>query len=128
MENKSYKQYGHVRNYKKIAPEKTSKKEKVTPYLRGPIPIWWLRRAYKQCKLSVEVGISLWHYRALMKSEEFSVTCKKISEVIGLSRQQTLRGIKELEKTKLIKVKRKRGSKSTFKLITKNPESDSQKA
>ena len=100
--------------------KKTTKKaEKVELYLRGPIKLWWLSIAKEKSYTALLVGLVLWHYRSLMKSLEFSITFRKLMIPLSLSRQQVIRGIIDLEKVNLIKVKRKKGSKSSYVIVDK---------
>lgn len=88
--------------------------KKREPYLRGPIPLHWLRVAYCESPSCLMVGMVLWHYRALTKSLTFPLSLKKLASVSSVSYRTAQRAVKILSELNLIQVKHKAGSKNTF--------------
>ena len=39
------------------------------PFLAGPVPMWWLERAYRLGAAALAVGLALWHARGLRRGQ-----------------------------------------------------------
>ena len=88
-----------------IKKEKKLGKKSNCPFLKGPIPIHWLASAKKASPTALSVGLYLWHLSGLTKKKTFKATNRALP-LLGLNRYAKYRGLKELEKSGLIKVKR----------------------
>ena len=92
-------------------------KPKCQPYLRGPIPWGWLRTAIALPGSGLEVGLALWHYRALNRSVEFRVGIRDVADLLGLSSDTVRRGLRALVGAGLVGVSCQPGRKSTFTIL-----------
>ena len=88
-----------------IKKEKKLGKKSNCPFLKGPIPIHWLASAKKASPTALSVGLYLWHLSGLTKKKTFKATNHTLP-MWRLDRYAKYRGLKELEKSGLIKVKR----------------------
>lgn len=80
------------------------------PFLRGPIPLWWLARAAQLRKPALPAGLALWFVRGVTnKTDPIRVSAavrKKVRQTAG----QMLRGLRALEGAGLVRfVKEGRG-------------------
>lgn len=87
------------------------------PYLRGPIPLAWIRAASRKSRGCLLVGLGLWHLRSLNKNTSFPATMRQIGGVFGVSHRTVQRGVAELCALGLIKIEWKAGSRHTYTLI-----------
>lgn len=78
-------------------------KRQVRPFLRGPIPLWWLARAADVCSAGLSVGLCLWFMRGVMKSGGPIKVSRAVLRKLNLSRDQSRRGLQALEKAGLVK-------------------------
>ena len=88
-----------------IKKEKKSGKKSNCPFLKGPIPIHWLASAKKASPTALSVGLYLWHLSGLTKKKTFKATNRTLP-MWRLDRYAKYRGLKELEKAGLVRVKR----------------------
>ena len=88
-----------------INNEKKLGKKSNCPFLKGPIPIHWLASAKKASPTALSVGLYLWHLSGLTKKKTLKATNHTLP-MWRLDRYAKYRGLKELEKSGLIKVKR----------------------
>ena len=88
-----------------IKKEKKLGKKSNCPFLKGPIPIHWLASAKKASPTALSVGLYLWHLSGLTKKKTLKATNRTLP-MWRLDRYAKYRGLKELEKSGLIKVKR----------------------
>ncbi len=82
-----------------------------TPFLKGPVPLDWLQRAMKLGVGPLSVGITLWYLRGLKKSESLKIGIGDIAELVSRSWRTTYRGLRTLERHRLVTVKRHPGRK-----------------
>ena len=71
-------------------------------YLRGPIGWDWLKTAMALPGSTLEVGLALWHYRALNKSLTFKKGVGDIAKFLELSKDTVRRALRSLEDAQLI--------------------------
>jgi hypothetical protein len=106
------------------SPRRTEGKRKVDPYLRGPIPWWWLVAMQACGKAAMIAGLSLWHLRALRKSETIVTNHRALGEWFGASEKVIRQGLHALEKVNLIVIERPVGRSQIITLIPARPEKD----
>jgi hypothetical protein len=87
-------------------------------FLKGPVPMNWLKKAMKQPGASISIGLVLWYYKGLRKSNKFEIGITEIVEIIGCSRYTVHRGLFSLEKAGLISVQHHNGRKHVLTIIT----------
>lgn len=87
------------------------------PFLKGPIPLTWLRAAATSPGASpLAVGLLLWHLRALTKSEEVVLSSSARAK-LGVERKAAYRGLSALEERGLVQVSRKRGKAARVRIV-----------
>ena len=102
-----------------IKKEKKSGKKSNCPFLKGPIPIHWLASAKKASPTALSVGLYLWHLSGLTKKKTFKATNRTLP-MWRLDRYAKYRGLKELEKSGLIKVKRQNKNSPEVTILNGN--------
>ncbi len=86
------------------------------PFLKGPIPLWWLEGAGKLPGKALHVGISLWFLSGVTKSDTVRFNqCQQ--ERYGVKRDAARRAIQALEKANLIAVNRGCGKRQEVTII-----------
>ena len=99
-------------------PEPTKRTStKPASYLRGPITWDWLHTAMKLPGATIEVGLALWHFRALNKSLTFRKGVGDLARFRELSPDTVRRALHALENADLIKVTRTPGQKSVIEML-----------
>ena len=102
-----------------INNEKKLGKKSNCPFLKGPIPIHWLASAKKASPTALSVGLYLWHLSGLTKKKTFKATNRTLP-MWRLDRYAKYRGLKELEKSGLIKVKRQNKNSPEVTILNGN--------
>ncbi len=77
-------------------------------FLKGPIPWAWLDRAGRLPGKSLAVGLVLWQLAGLSRKRTIHVCLANVHS-LGLSEDSARRGIKALERARLIEVRRRPG-------------------
>ena len=88
---------------------RTKSTPKHKPFLKGPIPLHWLRTASELPNRALKVGILLWYLHGLEKGPKHLVLTNKRAALFGLSRYTKGRALRELEKAGLVIVRRSPG-------------------
>jgi len=84
-------------------------------FIKGPIPVAWLARAYRAgAGAGMVIGAALWFQSGMRLNRTVRLTNKEV-ERWGLSRQSKWKALAALEKAGLVKVDRRR---STSPMIT----------
>ena len=87
------------------------------PFLKGPIPLTWLRAAATSPGASpLAVGLLLWHLQALTKSDEVVLSATARAK-LGVERKAAYRGLSALEERGLVHVIRKRGQAPRVRIV-----------
>jgi hypothetical protein len=94
---------------------------KILPYLRGPIPWYWLRRATELGESALATGLAVWHLRALNKKMTFEASLNKLRKWTGLSEKSTRNGLHRLESAGLLEVERPQGKNPSITLVDIHP-------
>jgi hypothetical protein len=87
------------------------------PFLKGPIPMAWLKSAAELPGKAFQLGIAIWWLRPMSKSENFKLT-KKALDYVGISRDATYDALKRLEARGLIRVQRSPGRRPIVGILT----------
>lgn len=78
-----------------------------TTYLGGKPPMWWLQRAAARGKSALATGLALWFKRGLQGRSRGPIRVDATARrAMGLSQDQTSRGVHALEAAGLVKVHR----------------------
>jgi len=77
-------------------------------FLRGPVPLDWLRRAAELPGCALAVGLALWFLHGCMNQPTVKLT-RQTLELFGVKRQAGYLGLKNLEKSGLIRADRHPG-------------------
>ncbi|MEX1230836.1 MAG: hypothetical protein WEB58_11395 [Planctomycetaceae bacterium] len=83
-------------------------KREATRFLRGPVPVHWIKQAAALPGKALAVGIAIWFLCGLRKRSKLKFS-RATWEQFGLSRSATYRGLEHLESTSLISIDRRRG-------------------
>ena len=85
-------------------------------FIKGPIPWEWVQRAALQPGKSLHVSVAIWFLAGLKKSHEFSLS-QSVMRDMGVKRHAAYRALEQLERAKLIEVKRKRGANPMIRIL-----------
>lgn len=90
-------------------------------FIKGPIPLWWLKVASEECKPSAfKLGLLLF-YRYGVRDQDRPIT-KNQMDSIGLNRKRKAEALLELQTARLITVETKgRRQVPRLDLETRNP-------
>lgn len=77
-----------------VPPGRTG--DRFSPFVRGPIPLWWLARASEAGSAAIRVELCLWFMRGVLKSGNAINVSKAVLRKLKLSRDQSQRGLKAL--------------------------------
>jgi len=86
------------------------------PFLKGPIPLWWLTRAAKLPGKATALGIALWWIHGMSKNDSFKLT-RKALEAMNVSRDAATDGLRRLEADGLVSVQRAKGKRPVVQII-----------
>ena len=98
-----------------ITPKWVYEKKK-KHFLKGPIPMPWLVVAANLPGKALHVGIALWFWSGIKKSEKFILPGNVITD-LGVSRQTCNTQLKAMEKAGLLSIKARIGKKSQITLF-----------
>jgi len=87
------------------------------PFLKGPIPMAWLRSAAELPGKAFQLGIAIWWLRPMSKSENFKLTQRAL-DYAGISRDATYDALKRLEARGLIRVQRSPGRRPIVGILS----------
>lgn len=90
-------------------------------FLKGPIPMEWLRTAMRLKGRALHVGVMLWHFRGLRRSDTFKVGLGDLGQGV-ISRYTVRRALSALAGVGLIEVTGKPGQK--LRVTVRHPEGD----
>ncbi len=85
-------------------------------FLKGPIPLTWLRVAAHQPGKAVSVALELWLWAGIKKSRTVRISLSNLRVAPKLSRSSASRGLAALERAGLVTVVRRSGRKPTVTL------------
>ena len=75
------------------------------PFLAGPVPMWWLERAYRLGAAALAVGLALWHARGLRRGQPGGIKVNAATRRrMGLSKDQARRGVHALHGDRLVTI------------------------
>jgi hypothetical protein len=87
------------------------------PFLKGPIPMAWLKAAAELPGKAFQLGVAIWWLRPMSKGENFKLTQKAL-DYVGISRDATYDALKRLEARELIRVQRSPGRRPIVGILT----------
>ena len=88
------------------------------PFLKGPVPLDWLKRATLLRKPAMPAGLALWFQRGLSRNVGPIRIVANLRKKFGLSAAQMLRGLRSLEADGLVRfVKDGRGRCAVVEII-----------
>jgi len=85
-------------------------------FLKGPVPLGWLREAGKLPGKTLHVGMELWFQVGLHRSHEVRFSYTSGSE-FGVTRHSAYRALRALEQAGLIIVNRHRGRSPIVRIV-----------
>ena len=86
------------------------------PFLKGPIPMAWLKSAAELPGKSLHLGVAIWWLRPMSKTVSFKLTQKAL-DYVGISRDATYDALKRLEARGLVRVQRSPGRRPTVEIL-----------
>jgi len=86
------------------------------PFLKGPIPMSWLKLAAELPGKAFHLGIAIWWLRPMSKTASFKLT-RRALDYVGISRDATYDALKRLEARGLIRVQRLPGRRPTVEVL-----------
>jgi hypothetical protein len=86
-------------------------------FIKGPIPLDWIKKALKLAPCAIRIGIVLWYISGLRKNETFILSNVMLKK-FNIYRHTKYRGLELLEEAGLIEVERrfKKNPKVTIKM------------
>jgi len=93
-------------------------KQKVKPFIKGPIPLDWLRDAAKLGTNALEAGLVIWYKTGMSKGEPVKLGNRDLVMLTGKSRDTGRRALQALESAGLVAVEKLPGRKHLIKVIT----------
>ena len=84
--------------------------KKGEPFLKGPVPMAWLREASSLPGKALHVAVEIWFQVGLKRSGEVALSLSQFKKS-GISRSTASRGLAQLEEAGLVVVKRAPGRK-----------------
>ena len=85
-------------------------------FIRGPVPIPWVERAAKLPGKALALGFGLWWLHGMGKGGEVKLT-KRLLETFNISRDAAADGLKRLEQSGLVQVKRAPGKRPSVRIV-----------
>jgi len=86
------------------------------PFLKGPIPLWWLTRAAALPGKALALGVALWWLHGMSKDDSFKLTGKALG-AMNVSRDAATDGLRRLEADGLVSVQRAKGKRPVVQII-----------
>lgn len=86
------------------------------PFLKGPIPLWWLAAAARLPGKALAVGIAIWYRAGRAKSDTVGGSWRLWAE-LGVDRSAMYRALRQLEAAGLIVVERSNGKNPVITLV-----------
>jgi hypothetical protein len=93
-------------------------------FVKGPVPLYWLRRAAQLSKPALVLGIELWHRKGVTRKWENTISQSHLSRLYNWHRTTFYRALKALEAASLIVVHRERGKNPIVRLQRPTEEPD----
>lgn len=87
-----------------VTPPSLAGKKAAVRFVKGPIPIWWLQKAWTECRPAALVYGLLLFYRRGMGAEPKPIT-KSEMELFGITRWSKREALEELERAGLIRLR-----------------------
>lgn len=85
-------------------------------FLRGPVPMDWLKQAAKLPGRALHAGVALWFLDGFQQTGTVQARPSVLRD-LGLDRHASYRALRELEKAGLVSVVRKRGAAAMVTLL-----------
>ncbi len=91
------------------------------PFLRGPIPIWWLAKAAGLPGRTLAVGLALWYRKGITNMDTVKPSWK-LWATLGIGRHAAYRGLANLEAAGLVAIDRRVGRNPLVTIRTVPPD------
>ena len=113
----SYKRTNDVPSHliEEIVPASLAGKKSVEKFIKGPVPVWWLRKAWTECRPASLVFGLLLFLRQGMGVKPKPIT-KAEMELFGIKRWSKRAALGDLERAGLIRVQ-KNGKRTIPEII-----------
>ena len=87
---------------------KKRSQKRMNMFIKGPIPLGWIRKAAGVEGKTLHVAIALWFLAGLNRSRKVALSQSTL-RLFGVSRQASYRALTRLETAELVSVNRHRG-------------------
>lgn len=87
------------------------------PFLKGPIPLWWLTRAAALPGKTLALGVALWWLYGMSRGGAVKLT-RKARDALSISRDAASDGLRRLEVNGLVSIQRAKGRGSVIHIIS----------
>ena len=91
---------------------------KTDQFLKGPVPMPWLITAANLSGKALHIGVALWFWAGMKKSETFVLPRNAIKN-LGVSRQTCSTHLKAMEQAGLLSIEPQKGKKPKINLFRK---------
>lgn len=100
------------------APRSKKRRRLAQPFLRGPVPLAWLARAHAAGGSALAAGLMLWFIAGVSGKAGPVKVGAAVRHRLGLTRDQTRRGLAALEAAGLVaRVKKGRGRCAVVEIV-----------
>ena len=86
------------------------------PFLKGPIPMAWLKLAAELPGKALHLGIAIWWLYPMSKTRTFRLT-RKALDYVGISRDAAYDALRRLEERRLVRVERLPGQRPKVQIL-----------
>ena len=86
------------------------------PFLKGPIPLWWLTRAAALPGKALVLGVALWWLHGMSKDGVVKLNGKALG-AMNVSRDSTTDGLRRLEADGLVSVQIAKGKRPVVHIV-----------
>lgn len=93
----------------------------IEPFLRGPIPLWWIQTAAALPGVALHLGNALWYLAGMEGHERIRVTTKLCAAFGCKGRHAKYRALNALQKAGLVSLHRGRGKAIRVDIIRERP-------
>jgi hypothetical protein len=94
-----------------------ARRQSTEPFVRGPIPLRWIRRAGGLPGKALHVGLAIWFLVGLRKSYVVALSLSAVARDFGMDRATASRGLGKLARAGLVAVERHPGRKVTVRVV-----------
>jgi hypothetical protein len=107
-----------------VLPTNGNNVDKSEPYIRGPIPLWWVKAAASIPGKALFVGLMIWRWYHISGKQPVKCSQEKFSD-IGISRSHRKRILSDLRDSGLISFSQESNKAPMVSVVTERHRDDS---